>query len=148
MVTSETVPYVKTGGLADVVSALSIALAAQGHEICIVLPRYYQINKTELELTPLKGPMGVPMNGQEEWCEVYTGLLPGCSKKNPVKVYFIDHEHFFGRDGVYGTPSEPDFLDNPRRFTFFAALCFSSAESLTGIRICSMPMTGPAPWCR
>ena len=118
---SEAVPYAKTGGLADMVSALSLALARQGNEVHLVLPRYYGINKDELELEALEGPMGVPMGGGEEWSEVYTGILPG---KNPVKTYFIDHEKFFGRDGIYGVPSEPDFLDNPRRFTFFCRAVF------------------------
>jgi starch synthase len=45
-------------------------------------------------------------------------------------VYFIDHEKFFGRDGIYGTPSEPDFLDNPRRFTFFCKACFQLCRKL------------------
>ena len=119
MAASEAIPYAKTGGLADMVSALSQALARQGHEVRLVLPRYYGINKDELELEALEGPMGVPMGGGEEWSEVFTGFLHGKSKKNPVRVYFIDHENFFGRDGVYGVPSEPDFLDNPRRFTIF-----------------------------
>ena len=76
MVTSEAVPYAKTGGLADVVSALSLALAKQGHDVRIVIPRYYMINKKELKLKSLEGPMGVPMGGGEEWCEVYSGTLP------------------------------------------------------------------------
>jgi starch synthase len=77
------------------------------------------------------------MGGGEEWCEVYHGLLsgrneskPDSGNKNPVKVYFIDHEKFFGRDGVYGVPSEPDFLDNPRRFTFFCRSVFQLCKKI------------------
>ncbi|MDR1287545.1 MAG: glycogen synthase [Treponema sp.] len=121
MVSSEAVPYAKTGGLADTVSSLSAALAALDHDVRIVIPRYYSIDKNGLEQLP--GAMGVPMGGCEEWSAVYTGLLPGSPKK-PVRVYFIDHEAFFGRDGIYGTPSEPDFLDNPRRFSFFCRAAF------------------------
>jgi len=124
MASSEAVPYAKTGGLADMVSALSLALARKGHDIRLVMPRYYGINKDELELNALEGPMGVPMSGGEEWSEVYTTTLPGSPPKNPVRVFFIDHENFFGRDGIYGIPSEPDFLDNPRRFTFFCRAVF------------------------
>ena len=43
MVTSEAVPFAKTGGLADAVSALAIALDKLGHEVKIVMPRYYKI---------------------------------------------------------------------------------------------------------
>ena len=130
MATSEAVPYAKTGGLADMVSALSLALARQGHEVKLVLPRYYGINKTVLGLEALEGPMGVPMGGGEEWCEVYTGFHPGSPKKNPVQVYFVNHEKFFGRDGIYGVPSEPDFLDNPRRFTFFCRAVFQVCKKI------------------
>ena len=127
---SEAVPFAKTGGLADMVSALALALARIGHEIVLVLPRYYGINKTELGLKALEGPMGVPMGGGEEWSEVYEGVLPGSSGKNSVKTYFIDHEKFFGRDGIYGVPSEPDFLDNPRRYTFFCRGVFQLCRKI------------------
>ncbi|GAB6393042.1 MAG: glycogen synthase (Starch [bacterial glycogen]synthase) [Treponematales bacterium] len=122
MVSSEAVPYAKTGGLADMVSSLSLALAKLGHETRLVIPRYYGVDRGRLDL--LEGPLGVPSGGAEEWSAVYTAVLPGSPKKNPVRVFFIDHEKFFGRDGIYGVPSEPDFLDNPRRFSFFCRACF------------------------
>ncbi|GHV64904.1 glycogen synthase [Spirochaetia bacterium] len=122
MASSEAVPYAKTGGLADAVSALSLALAKLGHEVRIVIPRYYGIDRSKLQ--QLKGAMGVPTGAGEEWSAVYTTDLPGSPAKNPVQVYFIDHEKFFGRDGIYGSPSEPDFLDNPRRFAFFSRAVF------------------------
>jgi starch synthase len=122
MAASEAVPFAKTGGLADAVSALSLALAELGHDVRVVLPRYYCIDRTKL--TQLEGELGVPVGGGEEWSAVYTTSLPGSSKKNAVQVYFIEHEKFFGRDGIYGIPSEPDFLDNPRRFTFFCRAVF------------------------
>jgi starch synthase len=128
MTASEAVPYAKTGGLADAVSALSLALAKLEHEVRIVTPRYYGIDRGKLQ--QLEGAMGVRVGGGEEWCAVYTTELPNSPKKNPVRVYFIDHEKFFGRDGIYGTPSEPDFLDNPRRFTFFCRSVFQLCRKI------------------
>ncbi|MDR0635996.1 MAG: glycogen synthase [Treponema sp.] len=128
MAASEAVPFAKTGGLADVVSALSLALAKFGHDVRIALPRYYSIDRGQL--TQIEGPLGVPMGGREEWSAVYTTELPGSIKKNPVQVYFIDHEQFFGRDGIYGVPWEPDFLDNPRRFTFLSRAVFQLCRKL------------------
>lgn len=122
MTTSEAVPFAKTGGLADAVSALALALARLGHDVRILMPRYYGIDRTQLE--KLEGPLGVPVGYGEEWCAVYQSILPGNPPEHPVRVYFIDHEAFFGRDGIYGTPSEPDFIDNPRRFTFFSRSAF------------------------
>jgi starch synthase len=128
MVASEAVPFAKTGGLADMVSALSISLAKLGHEVRIVIPRYYSVDRGKLKHLP--GALGVPMGGIEEWGGVYTAPMPGTAKKNPVTVYFIDHEIYFGRDGIYGTPFEPDFLDNPRRFTFFCRAVFQLCRKI------------------
>lgn len=111
MVTAETVPFAKTGGLADMVSALAIQLTKMGHDVKIVMPRYYKIDRSKLTL--LEGPMAIAAGQQETWSAVYTTTMPGCDK---LSVYFIDHEQCFGRDGVYGVPSETDFHDNPYRF--------------------------------
>jgi len=126
MVSSEAVPWAKTGGLADMVSALSIAVAEQDHDVKIVIPRYYSIDRSKLELLP--DAMGVPMGNGEEWSAVYTTKLPGTKKD--IQVYFIDHELFFGRDGIYGTPAEPDFLDNARRFMFFSKAAFQLCRKI------------------
>ncbi|MCL2276795.1 MAG: glycogen synthase [Treponema sp.] len=128
MVASEAVPWVKTGGLADMVSALSISLANLGHDVRIVVPRYYSIDRSCLELLP--GAMGTPMGGGiEEWSAVYTTVMPG-TESNPVKVYFIDHEIFFGRDGVYGSQAETDFKDNSRRYFFFCRAVFQLCRKI------------------
>ena len=129
MVSSEAVPYAKTGGLADMVSSLSINLAKLGHYVKIVIPRYYSIDRDSLQL--VQGAMGTPMGGGiEEWSAVYTTDLPDTAKENPVKVYFIDHEIFFGRDGIYGTPVETDFIDNSRRFIFFCKASFQLCRKI------------------
>ncbi|MDR0669235.1 MAG: glycogen synthase [Treponema sp.] len=128
MASSEVHPYAKTGGLADMVSSLSPALAKLGHEVRIVLPRYYNIDRSGLDR--LEGAMGVPVGGGEEWCAVYTAVLPSSPPNNPIPVYFIDHEGFFGREGIYGNPWEPDFLDNPRRFSFFCRAVFQLCRKI------------------
>jgi starch synthase len=112
MVSSEVVPFAKTGGLADMVSALAIQLTKMGHDVKIVMPRYYKINREKLQLLP--GPMAIAAGQTETWSAVYYTKMPGC---DGLRVYFIDHEQCFGRDGVYGTPQETDFHDNPYRFS-------------------------------
>ena len=122
MAVSEAVPFAKTGGLADAVSALSLAIARLGNEVKIILPRYWRIDRAKL--TQLEGEMGGRMGGVEEWCAVFSTVMPGSSKENPVEVYFIDHEIFFGRDGIYANVFNEDYIDNPRRFTFFSRAVF------------------------
>jgi starch synthase len=137
MVSSEAVPWAKTGGLADMVSALSISLAKLGHDVRIVIPRYYSIDRSKLEALP--DAMGTPMgSGIEEWSAIYSTDMPQdetqkTGKKNPIKVYFIDHEIFFGRDGIYGNPLETDFIDNSRRFFFFCRAVFQLCRKIKWI---------------
>ena len=45
MVSAEAIPFAKTGGLADAVTALSKALVEAGHEVKILIPRYYFIDR-------------------------------------------------------------------------------------------------------
>jgi len=120
MVSAEAVPFAKTGGLADAVSAFAISLTKMGHDVKIVIPRYYKINRSEL--TKLEGPMAVKAGSSETWTAVYTTSMPDCGK---LKVYFIDHEQCFGRDAIYGSKQEPDFHDNTYRF---AVLCHGAFQ--------------------
>ena len=119
MVTSETVPFAKTGGLADAVSALAITLKKQGHDVRIVMPRYYKIDRSKLK--PIDAPLAVAAGTIETWVKVYESTLPNTQ----VPVYFIDHEQAFGRDGIYGTKTETDFHDNPYRS---AVLCHGAFQ--------------------
>ena len=98
MVSAEVVPFAKTGGLADAVSALAGNLSLMGHDVKIVLPRYYKIDRKQLK--PLEGPLGVPVGTGQEWTEVYEAPLPGFPK---VSVYFLDHENCYGRDGIWNS---------------------------------------------
>lgn len=110
MVTSEAVPFAKTGGLADMVTTLSAELAHMGHDVRIVMPRYYFIPRDRLFKHWL--PLGVPLSDDEHWSGLYESKLPGTE----IPVYFVDYEKLYGRDGVYGTKAVPFFADNALRF--------------------------------
>lgn len=120
MVASEAVPFAKTGGLGDVVSGLSKALDRLGHEVRIVLPRYYSIDRSALEfLAPCCVHLG---RGEEQWIGVYGGSLD-----NRVPVWFVECERFFGRAGLYSEPSG-DFLDNAYRFALLSKAALQIAK--------------------
>ncbi len=123
MVSSEAAPYAKAGGLGDAVSALSRSLSRAGHDVILVLPRYYSIDRSKLD--PVAGPLGV---GKQRG-SVYKTLLPGST----VQTYFLDHEGFFGRDGLYGSKAESDFADNPERFAFLCRGAFQLCRKLKWI---------------
>lgn len=123
---SEVVGFAKSGGLADVAGALPKALSALGHDVRVVMPRYYVIDKEKFSLKRLEGSMGVSMGVMGEmWADVYEGRLPN----SDVVIYFIEHDHFFGRKGLY----EEDglgFSDNDNRFIFFSRAVMQLAKKL------------------
>lgn len=127
MVSSEAVPLAKSGGLGDVVSALSAELKRRGHDVRIVLPRYYSISKTGL--TAHSEPLGVPVGFQEEWCGIFETRLPGTE----VPVYLLEHEGLFGRDGIYGDPGGSEYPDNAKRFTLLSRGAFQLCRYLEWI---------------
>lgn len=124
MVSSEATPFAKSGGLAEVVSSLSRSLAEMGHDVRIVLPRYYAVDLEGLE--NLQTPLAVPIGLGEEWVGVFRAQLPGSS----VPVYFLDHQGLFGRAGLYAPPGGSDFPDNARRFTLLDRGAFQLAKML------------------
>jgi starch synthase len=123
---SEVVPFAKSGGLADVAGALPKALRALGHDVRVVMPRYYIIDKEKYGLKLLEGSLGVPMGIMgEAWAGVYEGVLPG----SDVPVYFIEHDGFFGRKGLYDEDGA-GFGDNDNRFIFFSKAVMQLAKKL------------------
>ena len=110
MVTSEAFPLVKSGGLADAVSALSRELDALGHDVRILMPRYYAVRRDSLYRFP--APFTVRVGQDLYTAALYEGRLEGSS----VVTYFIDYEDLYGRDGIYGSAAGDAFGDNLKRF--------------------------------
>ncbi len=119
-VSSEVDPFAKTGGLADVSSALPQALRSLDHEVRIMLPRYGVINERKAhlhEMLRLK-EIEVPVGGKKYLAGVKSSFLTSTHAK--VQVYFLDNQHFFGRHGLYVHPdTRKDYQDNDERFIFF-----------------------------
>ncbi len=113
---SEAAPFAKTGGLGEVVGDLPRYLHKAGHDVRVVLPRYYSIDPAHYGLTMLPGTLVVPMGIiGEMYCGVWQGTLPG----SDVPVYFLEHQELYGRDGIYGTDNV-GFLDNDNRYIFLS----------------------------
>ena len=113
LLASEAVPFVKSGGLADVAGALPKALRALGHEVVVVLPKYSEIDRTKFSLHPFLNPLGVWMGNTEEWAAVDTATYAG------IQFYFIESNKYFDRSGLYHDRDLEKYSDNGCRFGFF-----------------------------
>lgn len=113
MISPECVPLAKTGGLADVVGALPMALKRLGHDVRVIIPKYGSIPHDRFQIEPLISPMGVWMGDKQEWCSVHTTKL-----SEGVPVYMIEFDNYFNRPGLYHDADFNDYQDNPRRFAF------------------------------
>jgi starch synthase len=134
MVASECEPFAKTGGLADVVDALSRELERQGHEVDVFLPLYRGVEappgsrRTELTLGPTSSAGTAPTKGAKSPGATGAGpirvdLVTG--QANGYRIRLVDHPASFDRAGLYGD-SAGDFPDNGRRFTLLARACLAA----------------------
>lgn len=122
MVSSEAVPFCKTGGLADVVGALSQALAKDKHDVRILLPLYGGIARDGMEDTGLSATIKVAGNEEK------VGFL--MKKVGLVPYYFVSHPSFSTRNGVYGDTSFAPYTDNISRFTILDKAVFALCKAL------------------
>ncbi len=115
-ITPEALPFIKTGGLADISGVLPNIIAQMGHSVRVFLPLYRQIktNFANLENT-----------GIEITCEIadkkYYGnifILP--AKDSKPEIYFIENDYFFDREEPYrNVETGKDYNDNDERIIFF-----------------------------
>ncbi len=116
-VASEVAPYSKTGGLADVLGALPRALAALGHEVIVVTPRYRAIDPERFGLARRLRGLAAPLGADTVAVGVYEGQAASTPR---VRVYLIDHKPSFDREGLYGD-AKGDYGDNARRFALLGS---------------------------
>lgn len=107
-VASEAAPFIKTGGLADVMGALPKALQALGVEPALVIPNYEGVGEA------YKNAMETVYEGSVDlsWRSQYLGVKK--LVQDGIPVYFIDNEYYFKRNKLYG------YDDDAERFAYFA----------------------------
>lgn len=122
-VASECAPFAKAGGLGDVVGALPIALAARGHDVRVVLPKYDVLKPAQMWRHPQ--PLAVPLGSGIAWCAVWESRLPG----SDVPVYFLEHDALYARGYLYDPPKS-FAADNMVRFAMLSRGAFALARQL------------------
>jgi starch synthase len=123
VLSSEMVPYAKTGGLADVAGALVRNLRALRHEVRAFLPLYAIVRRSHVELQPVSGVQHVALRiGDTPYTfSLLTSRFPGTD----VPVYFIDCPELYDRASLY--TNNPD---EHRRFLLFTRAALESCERL------------------
>ena len=129
-ISSEAVPFAKTGGLADVAGALSKALAELGHEVTLILPLYSRfLAKNGFEIQPVGDGFEIPLGKGRVWIQLKQAQMPGSS----VNVVFVDCPEFFDRSGLYQDPvTKADYADNAERFITF---CRAALEAVARLQL-------------
>jgi starch synthase len=123
VLSSEILPYAKTGGLADVAGALVQNLRLLGHEVHAFMPLYSAVRAAHPELRPVLGAQQIPLNiGATEYrFSVQTATFPGTD----IGIYFIDCPVLYDRAGFY--TNDPD---EHRRFLLFTRAALESCRRL------------------
>ena len=107
-VASEAVPFIKTGGLADVVGALAPVLAAKGNDVRVIIPDFgaipHEYHASMKHVCDFEVQLG--------WRRQYCGIEE--IQKDGVTWYFMDNKYYFGRQYIYGMGG-----DEYERFGFF-----------------------------
>jgi len=96
---SELAPLAKTGGLADVIAALSTFLDKQGHDVRVLIPFYSSIDTSSLEITPVQFLQDLPMQigSNHVRYSIDTAALPGSA----LRIYLLRCPELFNRPGIY-----------------------------------------------
>ena len=119
-VASECVPFIKTGGLADVAGALPKALDKSRYDVRVVLPDYTCIPEKYRGQFQYVDSFQMELGGLGR---VYVGVMT--CRVEGITYYFIDNEHYFGGDKPYG-----DLLWDIEKFCFFSKAALSDRKSV------------------
>lgn len=104
---SECVPFIKSGGLADVAGSLPKELLSLGTDVRVMIPKYGDIPAAYRNKMKKISEFTVPVGWRNQYCGIEKLVVDG------VTFYFIDNEYYFNRNGLYG------YYDDGERFSFF-----------------------------
>lgn len=136
IVASEAHPFIKTGGLGDVIGALPVALNDLGADVRVVIPNYRDIKKEIKENLKYIDNFTVNVGWRNQYC----GILE--YEHEGVKFYLLDNEYYFNRGGLYG------YYDDGEKFAFFDRAVLEFAKHIDwvpDILHCNDWQTGMVP---
>lgn len=108
IVASEAHPFIKTGGLGDVIGALPIELKKEGVDVRVILPNYRDIKEEIKKNFTYIDKYSVNVGWRNQYCGILEYIIDG------VTFYLLDNEYYFKRTGLYG------YYDDGEKFAFFS----------------------------
>ncbi|WP_019721327.1 glycogen synthase GlgA [Heyndrickxia coagulans] len=133
---SECAPFIKTGGLGDVIQALPKALKKAGIHPAVILPKYEDLKPEVKARLSFMGSLTVPVGWRKQYCGIET------LEEGGIRYYFLDNEYYFKRHGSYG------YFDDGERFSFFSRAVLEALPYLNekpDVIHCHDWQTGPIP---
>jgi len=125
-IASEMTPFVKTGGLGDVVGALPKSLVSKGIDVKVIIPLYSMIDYQKYHLEKVMDGNCVAMGNCSEFFSVHKSQYV-----KGVDTYFIEFNKYFDRNGVYDDMwTHSAFQDNGYRYAFFDRAALQTAKDL------------------
>ncbi|MFC1512627.1 glycogen synthase, partial [bacterium] len=123
-ISSECLPFAKTGGLGDVVGVLPKVLNEKGIDVRVIIPLYKDINNKNIQMKELADGLHVMLGPVKEYFSVKETTIG-----NNIKIYFIDNKKYFDRQGIYGS-SAGAYSDNAERFIFFSRAVIEAVKAI------------------
>ena len=117
-IASEATPFVKTGGLGDVIGSLPIQMAKEEIDIRVILPFYRDIPDQYKKAAEPIANCTIKIGWREQQATILKLEHSG------VLFYFIDQPYYFDRSGLYG------YYDDGERFSFFAQAALEIIEKI------------------
>ncbi|HWQ42895.1 MAG TPA: glycogen synthase GlgA [Desulfosporosinus sp.] len=121
-VTAEAYPFVKTGGLGEVMGSLPAFLHKQGVDVRVIMPKYSSIAEHFKKEFEHLAHFDVQVAWRKQYCGLDEMVYEG------VHYYFIDNEYYFSRPRVYGE------YDDAERFAFFSRAALESLIHIPGFK--------------
>lgn len=118
MISTEAVPFAKSGGLGDVIGSLPSQLNKSGADVRVMLPLYQDIRKKYKGQLNFLCDFSVTLSWRHQYCGLFSMVQDG------VVYYFLDNEQYFKRDSYYG------YFDDGERFAFYSMAALESLKYL------------------
>jgi len=120
-VSSEVFPYAKTGGLADVSTALPQALREFDHDVRLIMPKYGFIGEKKQKIHVINRTQGMDVEIGNKKTTINVKSSAILTPRTRVQIYLSESDEYFSRMGLYSDPDTGiDYPDNDERFITFA----------------------------